>query len=126
MSNENAQLLRATYEAFGRGDIPAVIAILDEDIAWHAPAVLPHAMAVNGRDDVPAFFQNLASTWDDFGLEIHDLVASGDRVCAIGTAGGKLRGTPVNYGFVHAWTLRDGKCVRFDEYVDPSPELLAL
>jgi hypothetical protein len=28
------------------------------------------------------------------------------------------------YGFVDAWTIHDGICVRFDEYVDPSPELL--
>jgi hypothetical protein len=27
-------------------------------------------------------------------------------------------------GFVHSWTVRDGLCVDFDEYVDPAPELL--
>jgi ketosteroid isomerase-like protein len=87
--------------------------------------VLPHAMAVNGRKDVGAFFQKLASTWQDFNLEIDDLVASDDRVCAIGRAGGTLGGKRASYGFVHAWTVRDGVCVRFDEYVDPSPELLS-
>jgi ketosteroid isomerase-like protein len=125
MSNDNAELLRGTYEAFGRGDIPAVMAVLDQNIVWNAPAVLPHAMTVNGRDDVGAFFQKLASTWTDFNLELDDLVASGDRVCAIGRAGGNLDGEAVSYGFVHAWTVRDGVCVRFDEYVDPSPELLS-
>jgi uncharacterized protein len=125
MSNDNAELLRGTYEAFGRGDIPAVIEVLDENIVWNAPAVLPHAMPVGGRDDVGAFFQNLASTWDEFSLEIDDLVASGDRVCAIGRAGGTLNGEQASYGFVHAWTVQDGVLVRFDEYVDPSPELLA-
>jgi len=25
---------------------------------------------------------------------------------------------------VHAWTVRDGVLVRFDEYVDPSPGLI--
>jgi ketosteroid isomerase-like protein len=125
MSNDNAELLRGTYEAFGRGDIPAVMAVLDENIVWNAPRVLPQAMAVSGRDDVGRFFQKLASTWEDFGLEIEDLVASGDRVCAIGRAGGTLNGEQASYGFVHAWTLRDGICTRFDEYVDPSPEVIA-
>ena len=125
MSNDNVELLRGTYEAFGRGDIPAVIGVLDENVAWITPAVLPHAMTVNGRDDVGAFFQKLASTWEDFNLEIDDFCASGDRVCVIGRAGGKLDGKPASYGFVHAWTVRDGVCVRFDEYVDPSPELLS-
>ena len=125
MSNDNAELLRSTYEAFGRGDIPAVIGVLDENIVWNAPAVLPHAMAVDGRDDVGKFFQNLASTWEGFSLEVDDLVASGDRVCAIGRAGGTLDGEQASYGFVHAWTVDAGVLVRFDEYVDPSPELLA-
>lgn len=29
MSTDNAELLQNTYEAFGRGDIPAVMAVLD-------------------------------------------------------------------------------------------------
>lgn len=124
-SNQNIDLLRGTYEAFGRGDIPAVMAVLDENIVWNAPAVLPHAMPVAGRDDVGPFFQKLATTWENFNLELDDLVASGDRVCAIGRAGGTLDGKQASYGFVHAWTVHDGICVRFDEYVDPSPELLA-
>jgi ketosteroid isomerase-like protein len=124
MSTENAQLLHDTYEAFGRGDIPAVMGVLAEDIAWNVPEVLPHGMAVNGRDDVGRFFQNLASTWDDFGLELDD-VAAGDRVFAIGRAGGMLDGRRASYGFVHVWTVRDGVLVRFDEYVDPSRELIA-
>ena len=125
MSSDNVELLRSAYDAFGRGDIPAVLAILDENIAWRAPELLPQAMPASGRDDVARFFERLASTWQDFGLEIDDLVASGDRVCAIGRAKGTLLdGRQASYGFVHAWTVRDGVCVRFDEYVDPSPELI--
>jgi ketosteroid isomerase-like protein len=88
------------------------------------PSGAAHGSHVRGRDEVGAFFQRLASTWDEFGLEIDDLVASGDRVCAIGRANGTLDGGPASYGFVHAWTVRDGVCLRFDEYVDPSAELI--
>src|SRR6478609_3821742 len=88
----NAELLQNTYEAFGRGDIPAVLAVLDEHIVWNAPDVLPHAIPVAGRDDAAKFFQSLASTWEEFGLEIDDVVASGDRVCMIGRAGGTIDG----------------------------------
>ena len=124
MSKDNAELLRDTYEAFARGDIPGVIGVLDEDIEWNVPAVLPHAMHVRGRDDVGGFFQKLPATWDDFGLELDDVVASGHRVCVIGRASGTLDGEQASYGFVHAWTVRDGVCLRFDEYVDASPELV--
>jgi ketosteroid isomerase-like protein len=120
VASENTELLTSTYEAFGRGDIPAVLAVLAEDIVWNAPEVLPHAIPVGGRDDVAAFFQNIASTWDEFELGIDDVVAEGDRVCMIGHAGGTIDGTHKSYGFVHAWTVNDGVCVRFDEYVDPT------
>jgi ketosteroid isomerase-like protein len=124
MSNNNADLVRASYEAFARGDVPTVMTALDEHVEWHVPAVLPHGMDARGRDEVGTFFEKLASTWDEFGLEVDDLVASGDRVCAIGRAKGTLDGGQSSYGFVHAWTVRDGVCVRFDEYVDASPELV--
>jgi ketosteroid isomerase-like protein len=94
MSTDNAELLKTIYEAFGRGDIAAVLDVLDENIVWNAPAVLPHAMPVSGRGDVPAFFGNLAATWEAFNLEIDDLVASGDRVCMIGRAGGRSAELP--------------------------------
>jgi uncharacterized protein len=125
MSNKNVELLRGAYEAFGRGDIPAVLAILDEDIAWSAaPNVLPHGLKVQGRDEVGRFFQGLGSTWSDFSVQVHDYVASDDRVCVTGRADGQLNGTRTGYGFVHSWTVRDGACVRFDEYVDPDAEML--
>jgi uncharacterized protein len=120
MANDNVELLNGAYEAFGRGDVPAVLAILDENIAWDAPEILPHRIPVGGRDDVAAFFRNIGDTWDEFSVEIDDVCASGDRVCMIGRAGGTLAGKPASYGFVHAWTVRDGVCVGYDEYVDPT------
>jgi ketosteroid isomerase-like protein len=125
MATENVDLLRSTYEAFGRGDIPAVMEAFADDITWHVPAVLPHGGDARGKEEVGGFFQRLASTWEDFGLEFGDFVASGDRVCVIGRASGRLDGTQTGFGFVHCWTVRDGKCTDFDEYVDPAPELLA-
>jgi ketosteroid isomerase-like protein len=126
MSSDNVELMRGTYEAFGRGDIAAVIGVMDENISFNVPAVLPQAMPVDGRGDVGGFFEKLGATWQDFDLQIDDFCASGDRVCVIGRAGGKLDGVAARYGFVHSWIIRDGVCVRFDEYVDPSPEIVAL
>jgi ketosteroid isomerase-like protein len=125
MTNDNVALLRGTYDAFGRGDIPAVMAAFADDIEWHVPRAVPHGMEAHGKEEVGRFFQGLAATWADFGVETDDYVASGDRVCVTGRATGRLNDTTTGYGFVHSWTVADGACVRFDEYVDPDPELLA-
>jgi ketosteroid isomerase-like protein len=125
MSNENVELLRGTYDAFGRGDVPAVMAAFADDISWSVPEALPHGVQSRGKGEVGQFFQRLASTWEDFELEIDDYVASGERVCVIGRATGRLDGVQTGYGFVHAWTVRDGVCIALDEYVDPDPHVLA-
>ncbi|MDQ5833999.1 MAG: nuclear transport factor 2 family protein [Actinomycetota bacterium] len=125
MPTGNVELLRTTYEAFGRGDIPAVMGTFREDIEWNAPEVLPHGGRARGLDGVAGFFERLASTWEDFELELNALFGSGERVCAAGRASGRVGGVRTGYGFVHLWTVEDGVCCRFDEFVDPEPELLA-
>jgi uncharacterized protein len=125
MPHDNVQLLQKTYDAFGRGDIAAVMESFADDITWHAPAVLPHGMDAKGKEEVGGFFQRLVGAWDGLTLDLGDFVASGDRVCVIGQARGRLDGTETGYGFVHCWTIRNGLCTDFEEYVDPAPELLA-
>jgi ketosteroid isomerase-like protein len=125
MSDANAELMRETYEAFGRGDIPAVLAVFDADIDWHVPDAVPHGTTAHGRDEVARFFEKLVSLWEDFRVEVDEIAATGDRGYATGRATGTYDGGPASYRFVHVWTIRDGACIRFDEYVDPSPELLA-
>ena len=122
---DNVELLRTTYEGFGRGDMPAVMAAFADDIEWNSPAVLPHGGRSRGLDWVAGFFERLASTWEDFGIEIDGLFGSGQHVCAVGRAAGNLDGVRTGYGFVRVWTVTDGACRRFDEFVDPEPELLA-
>ncbi len=125
MSDSNADLLRGAYDAFGRGDIAGVMAVLADDVEWHAPDVLPQGMDARGKEEVGAFFEKLVGTWEGLSLDIEDFCASGNRVCVIGKASGQLDGVETGYGFVHAWTVADGLCTRFHEYVDPEPEMLA-
>jgi ketosteroid isomerase-like protein len=124
MADENVELLKKTYEAFGRGDVAAVMESFADDITWKVPAVLPHGMDAQGKEEVGGFFQRLAGTWDGLALDLSDFVASGDRVCVIGNAHGRLDGTETGFGFVHCWTIRNGLCTDFDEYADPAPEML--
>ncbi len=37
MSQQDVSTMRAAYEAFNRGDIPAVLAAFDPAIEWHEP-----------------------------------------------------------------------------------------
>jgi ketosteroid isomerase-like protein len=115
-----ADTVRDAYAAFGRGDIEAVLGMLADDVEWNVPEVLPHGVTTTGRDGAARFFGRLVELWSDFGLEIDLVTDDGEgRGIGIGRAAGKLRGTETGYGFTHVFTVRDGKVVRFDEYVAP-------
>ena len=117
MSQADVQTINDTYEAFGRGDVPAVMAIFTEDVNFHVPDNLPHGPGANGLEEVGQFFGRIASTWDEFGVEVFDVVDGGDKVFVRGRGSGKLRGDDVSYGFVHVFHFSDGRVPHFDEYV---------
>ena len=115
-----ADTVREAYAAFGRGDIPAVLDLLAEDVEWNVPDSVPHGMSTRGRDGAAKFFGGLAELWTDFGIDVDLLTDEGEQGIGIGRAHGRLRGeTETGYGFVHVFTVRGGKVVRFDEYVSP-------
>jgi uncharacterized protein len=124
--SEQLDLVNGAYEAFARGDIDGVLGAVDPGVRWRVPAVLPHGGAFEGREGVGRFFAGLAERWDGLEVDADPPIADGDRVAVTGRATGRLRstGAQTGYGFVHVWTLRDGRATAFDEYVDPAPELL--
>ncbi len=127
MSQSPAEVISDLYAAFGRGDVPAILAMIDEDIDWRAPENLPHGGSFHGREAVGRFFHGIGEHWEDLQLDLDDIVSSGDRVIALARIHGRLRATgeEAGYSSVHAWTVRDGVPVRFAEYVDAPLTLLA-
>jgi ketosteroid isomerase-like protein len=58
------ETVRHIYAAFGRGDVPAILACLAEDVAWEygqPPNPVPWLQPRQGRAAVPAFFDVLLS-----------------------------------------------------------------
>lgn len=127
MSQSREDVISGLYSAFGRGDLPAVLAALDEDIEWHTPANLPHGGDFRGRDAVGRFFQGIGEHWQSLEVELESLVSGDDTVVALVRAHGLLRasGEEFEYSGAHAWTLRGNTPVRFNEYVNAPVSLPA-
>ena len=62
----NIDTVKGIYEAFGRGDIPAIIEKLDPNVEWDVeistPGV-PWLQPRRGAANIPAF---LGSSWNQF------------------------------------------------------------
>lgn len=60
----NVQTVQSIYAAFGRGDIPAILAHLAENIEWEygmSNAGVPWLQPIRGRENAPKFFESLTA-----------------------------------------------------------------
>ena len=113
-----AEVVQEAYDAFGRGDIPAVLERVSDDVAWTVADVLPQGGSWRGRDEVGEFFKGLGEAYDEISIDVTDFIDGGDQVVGVGVGQGKRGGNDVEYGFTHVFTVGDGKVTRFREYAD--------
>ncbi len=83
--NHNVATVQAIYAAFGRGDIPAILEQVSEDVAWDyglADSGIPWLAARRGRAGVAAFFESLAG-FQIQRFEIKAVLGEGELVLAL-------------------------------------------
>ena len=120
----NIGIIDGLYKAFAVGDIPKVLGGLDEKVLWNEaegnkyadgnPYIGPKAV-LNG------VFARIAAEHEYFKLvniELHDM--TNNQVLATLRYQGKLKsnGAIFDAQVAHLWTLKDGKAVAFQQYVD--------
>lgn len=123
MSQENVNLVQGMYEAFSKGDIPAVLSRFDPEIEWNEAENFPYADRnpyVGPNAILEGLFMRLGSEWDYWNLKIEELLDAGDTVVSLGRYLGKNKSTRIKIDaqFVHVWKFRNGKVVRFQQYAD--------
>ncbi len=117
IAQANAALIRSAYEAFARGDIPAVFASFAKDIFWHVPGRGPLARDYRGHAEVLGFFSKFMELSDHtFRLQVDNILANGDQVVVLCTESARRAGRDWTSPEVHVWTVRNGKAVMFHEY----------
>ena len=123
-SPDNASIIDNLYKAFASGDMPAVLGAMDANIVWNEaegnayadgnPYIGPDAVlkGVFTRVGEEHEYFNLAN------IELHDM--SNNQVLATLRYQGKLKknGATFDAQVAHLWTLKDGKVVAFQQYVD--------
>lgn len=126
----NVDSTRHAYEAFARGDLDGVVAVMDPEIEWHQAQGLPHGGLYRGLDDVRrAIFDPLNEEWwDEFAADAHEFLDAGEHVVVIGRyrARAKRTAKPLDVPFVHVWTYRDGRATRFRQFLDTAGWVAAL
>ncbi len=128
----NVERVQGIYEAFGRGDIPAVLAALAADVSWSEAEGNPYqptgAPWVGPEQVMERLFVRLGSEWDGFSAKVEQLHDAGQTVVAEGRYTGTFlaTGQALDAQMCHAWTFRDGKVTRFQQYLDTAQMCAAM
>lgn len=84
MSHPNAEIVRAAYEAFGKGDIEGVANFLADNSTWHIKSTGPLNGNYAGREAVLGFLGRLMEeSGGTFRTELHDVVADDGQAIAL-------------------------------------------
>jgi ketosteroid isomerase-like protein len=123
MSAENVATVRAIYAALATGDIPTVLALLSPEVVWNEAENFPYADGnpyVGPEAVLSGVFARFVAEWDGFGVDMPTFIDGGDQVVVTGRYVGsyKATGHPMNPQALHLWTLKSGKVVAFQQYVD--------
>jgi ketosteroid isomerase-like protein len=119
----NLGIVKGIYEAFGQGDVAAVLGAFDPSIRWmeaegflyadRNPYVGPQAVA-------EGIFQRAVTDIANFVVAPERFTDGGDTIVAEGRYSGTMNatGTPVDSQFAHVWRLSGGKVIGFQQYTD--------
>jgi ketosteroid isomerase-like protein len=130
---DNIATVQRIYEAFGRGDIAAILAELADDVAWEdwpssaQEAGVPWLARRDGREAVAGFFAALGAV-DMHRLDALNFLAGGNQVAVVFAIELTAResGVRVHDEEIHLWTFGpDGRVTRFRHVVDTAKHIAA-
>ena len=120
----NVELAKNLYATFGRGDIPAVLAMCDPAIQWRQAEGNPYqpdgAVWIGPQVLLEKLFMRIGAEWDGFTVNVRTLHDAGEYVVMEGRYTGTYRpsGKSIDAQVCHVLGFRDGKLSSFQQYVD--------
>lgn len=123
--SEHKERVASIYEAFGRGDVAAILAHLDEGIRWdthYGEHPVPWLRAGTGHAAAQRFFSTLSEHLDFTKFEVECVLAEGDFVVALVNVEATVKTTGKvvrERREAHIWQLNAaGKVVDFQHGAD--------
>ena len=110
-------IVKAAYDAFGRGDVPAILDLIADKVDWKllGPPAIPYAGQRNSKEEVARFFAEVAQADDIQCFEPREFIEAGEHVTVLGFE--RFVSSPdarlVETEWIHVFTIHDGKVTRW-------------
>ena len=127
----NVELVTSIYDAFVRGDVPAILKCLDPqaELLFEGSSAIPWSGNRRGHDGWLSFFQAIGESLDGvtFTETMKPFAVQGDRMVFHGRYAARVKSTGkrIDSPLVHLWTLRNGNVVRCQELTNTALEAAA-
>ncbi len=104
MGADKEAIVRATYDAFNAGDYDRLLANVDADVVIRDPDRT--GSEFRGHDGYRQFIEEWLESWDDYRVEITELVSRGDRVLVDAVQHGTGKGSRIEISVPYAQVVR--------------------
>ena len=110
-------VVQQMYEAFGRGDVPAILNLVADEVDWEfvgSPA-LAYAGRRHNQQEVADFFADVQRADDIHSFEPREFIEGGDNVTVLGWEDTTGRETAKEFEseWAHVATVKNGKITRW-------------
>jgi ketosteroid isomerase-like protein len=110
MAHPNQDLILRGYEAFGKGDIPAVLSLFADDVVVHVSGRSPLSGEYKGHQQVLDFINKLGQmSGGSFKMDIHDSLATDDHVVVLTKWSAEHGGRSRTGDEADVWHVANGK-----------------
>ena len=125
MPASEGEIVEAMYRAFAEGDYAGSLEYLHEDVYWNPG--MPDLGARRGKQEVVDLFVGWLGTWDDYRLDLVEVIPGSDGVVALFRQRGRGKGSGVELDEVHVGVhhVRDGKVATLHRHVTREEALRA-
>jgi hypothetical protein len=111
-ANDNVKTIQSVYEAFGRGDVGAIIDNVTDDVDWAADTnstAAPWYGVRHGKDGVGSFFEAFGSTMEVDEFTPLTVAGNDDTELAVVRFRARATGKDVDMTLHHYFRLRGAK-----------------
>jgi ketosteroid isomerase-like protein len=128
MWDERISVVRAFADAITARDVEAALALCHPDIEFFSLMAQLDARPYRGFAGIHRYFADIDATWDEWRVEVEQLVAAPDgRVVIVMSTHmrGKGSGLPFAQRVANLWEFKDEKLWRATLYRDPAEAVRA-
>ena len=112
--------VRRGYDAWNRRDWDALFPLMHPDIEWTPMEGTLLGGPFHGHEEVRSFLEGIMDAWDEFRLDVEDMIEHEGHVLALVRVRSRARasGIELDERWAHLWTSRDGLAARLQVYSD--------